>query len=121
MRRFTLAVAVLVAGCGTPGTVEKQAEEVASIAAEGALLARDAREGETTETFTRVHARELAKKAQQLVFRTRDVELKRVAISVESDLQVLSEYPGQRQVAAGMERGLADSAKRAEEIAKAAE
>jgi hypothetical protein len=40
---------------------------------------------------------------------------------VASALPVLSEYPGERQVAAGMERALADSAKRAQEIGKAAE
>jgi uncharacterized protein YceK len=57
-----LAAAVLLEGCGA-ATTHKDAEEAASIAAEGALLAHDAAEGATTSTFTRTTAR----------IRTRDV------------------------------------------------
>ena len=111
---------VVVAGCGTPATIAKQAEEVGSIAAEGALLAHDAGEGDTTETFTRVHARELAKKADQLAPKIRDGDLDRVARAVGADLERLADAPGDERAAARLEHRLDDAAKRAEEIGKAA-
>ena len=39
---FTFAAVVLFVGCGVPQELSKQAEEVGSVAAEGALLAHDA-------------------------------------------------------------------------------
>jgi hypothetical protein len=110
----------LAAGCGAPATVEKQAEEVGSIAAEGALLAHDASEGDTTKTFTRVHARELAKKAEQLVPKIRSDNLERVTRSVVSGLERLADDPGDERGAEELEQRLDDAAKRAEEIGKAA-
>ena len=120
--RPSVAACVLagVVGCGTPATVEKQAEEIGSIAAEGALLAHDASEGDTTGTFTRVHARELAKKADQLGPNIRDSDLERVARSVASDLERLADEPGDEQAAGRLEQQLDDASKRAEEIGKAA-
>ena len=110
----------LATGCGSAGTVEKQADEVGSIAAEGALLAHDASEGGTTATFTRVHARELAKKADKLAPKIRNGSLERVARSVGSDLERLADDPGAESRAAQLERRLDDASKRAEEIGKAA-
>ena len=111
---------VLLAGCGTPATVEKQAEEIGSIAAEGALLAHDVSGGDTTHTFTRVHARELAKKADDLAPKIRDGELERVARSVGADLERLADEPGDERGAAELERSLDEASKQAEEIGKAA-
>ena len=49
-----------------PQELSKQAEEVESVAAEGALLAHDAGEGSTTETFTREHSKALRKLLRQV-------------------------------------------------------
>jgi hypothetical protein len=66
--RFVLAAIALVlaAGCVLPSDPKKQAEEIASISAEGALLAHDAAEGDTTNAFTRVHAHALRKHLAKL-------------------------------------------------------
>ena len=58
---IALCAASLLAGCGTPQELSKQAEEVHSVAAEGALLAHGAAEGDTTEPFTSEHAKALRK------------------------------------------------------------
>ena len=120
MRRVAVLLVLVVAGCGSSGSVEKQAEEVGSIAAEGALLAHDASEGGTTGTFTRVHARELAKKADQLAAKIRESELRRVAQAVGVDLERLADDPGDEQGAARLEQRLDAASKRAEEIGEAA-
>jgi hypothetical protein len=115
-----VALVSLVVGCGTPSALDKQAEAVGSIAAEGSLLAHDASEGDTTRTFTRVHARELAKKASALVPAIRDSELESVARTVGRELDALADDPGDERLAAVLERRLDDASKRAEEIGKAA-
>jgi len=62
-----LAAALLCAGCGgaklNASALSKQADSVHSLAAEGALLAKDASAGKTTRTFTRVHSSDLDKAA----------------------------------------------------------
>jgi hypothetical protein len=113
-------LAILLAGCGTPSALDKQAEEVGSIAAEGALLAHDASEGDTTETFTRVHARELAKNVETLRPAIRDGRLERVARSVGADLERLADDPSDERGAAQLERRLDDASTQAEEIGKGA-
>jgi len=70
-------LAALVAGCGAPGSLEQQAEEIESVAAEGALLAQGAAEEDTTATFTRVHARNLRDRVRQLEPATCDLCLRR--------------------------------------------
>ena len=60
-RALLLAAALLlISGCGVPQQLSKQAEEVHSVAAEGALLAHEASEG-SLDTFTREHAKALRK------------------------------------------------------------
>lgn len=64
------AVALLASSCGGSGTLgaaalEKQSSSLSSLAAEGALLGRDAVAGKTTRIFTRVHSGYLAKAASQ--------------------------------------------------------
>ena len=61
-----LAAALLCAGCGGKlgaSALSKQADSVRSLAAEGALLAKDASAGKTTRTFARVHSSDLDKAA----------------------------------------------------------
>jgi hypothetical protein len=114
---FTLVVLLLV-GCGPPGTLAKQADEVHSVAAEGSILAHDASEGDTTAAFTRVHTRALRRKlaeVQAVIDRRR---LVRVAQTVSRDLQHLGDQPGDRALAAELERRLKRAAREAEEIAK---
>jgi hypothetical protein len=70
---LTFAVSLGLAGCGgAPQTLDakalqKQAEAIESLAAEGALLAGDASEGDTTSVFVRVHAEALGKNAETVV------------------------------------------------------
>ena len=52
---------VTLAGCGTPQELSKQADDVHSVAAEGALLAHEAAAGDTLDTFAREHAQALRK------------------------------------------------------------
>jgi hypothetical protein len=64
------AVALLASGCGSGGTLSAKAlsqesKSLQSLAAEGALLARDSAAGRTTGTFTRVHSEDLYKAASK--------------------------------------------------------
>jgi len=67
------AVFLGLAGCGGSSqtldakALQKQAEAIESLAAEGALLAQDVSEGDTTSVFVRVHAEALGKNAETVV------------------------------------------------------
>jgi len=64
-----LGVAFLAAGCGNTTTARDfrhNASTVASIAAEGALLAHEVGEQDTTSAFARVHGGELGDTAAEL-------------------------------------------------------
>jgi len=64
-----LVLAVAVAGCGDTTTTRDfrhDAASVASIAAEGALLAHEVGEQDTTSAFARVHGGELGDTAAEL-------------------------------------------------------
>lgn len=101
------AVAGLLAltGCGSTTTrhdFELDAATVASVAAEGSLLARDVAEGDAFDSFVRVHARELAGQAAELadtLLRLRNVSglpaerLATIAATVADDLESLSRRP----------------------------
>ena len=114
------AVAVSSAACGVPHDVAKQAEQVASIAAEGSLLARDVRQGDTTRTFVRVHADALQEKLAPLADAVEQEQLASIVRTVDEQLAALEERPGDSSRAADIEQLLEDAAKRAEEIGKAA-
>lgn len=114
---LALTAAVLVSGCGVPQELPKQAEEVASVAAEGSLLSHDAAEGATTETFTREHATALRKRLEELRPAIDDPELAPLAAKVSAVLAALAERPGDRGRAALLERVLESHAKSAEELA----
>ena len=113
MRRVAaLAVAaVLVAGCGS--TASKQAEDIGSVASEGALLAHDAAEGSTTDNFTRVHGRALRDLAKKIADAPKTRQVGRVAGTVASELDVLADHPGDQERAAQVERRLERAAKAA--------
>ena len=67
---LVFAVSLGLAGCGGGSqtldaeALKKQAEAIESLAAEGALLAADVSEGDTTRPFVRVHAEALGKNAE---------------------------------------------------------
>jgi hypothetical protein len=119
-RVVALAGIVLATGCGQPATLEKQAEAVGSIAAEGALLAHDAGEGSTLGPFTEVHAQALRKKLAELDAVIDDRELARVSADVDSALQRLEEAPGDRPSARTAERELDEATEAADQIGKRA-
>ena len=118
MRVATAFVAVfLVAGCGVPEEPSKQAEAVGSVAAEGALLAHDAREGSTTATFTREHAKALRKLVEEIRPEIVDRRLGQVATLVSDALEQLAEAPGDRTRASALEQELNKAARAAQERA----
>jgi hypothetical protein len=70
---LALVASLGLAGCGGASqtldaeALQKQAEAIESLAAEGALVAGDASEVGTTRVFVRVHAEALGKNARTLV------------------------------------------------------
>jgi hypothetical protein len=108
------AVALAGAGCGVPSEPTKQAEEVESVAAEGALLARDAAEGRTTATFARVHAQALQEQLRALRPKIVEPELARIERDVDAALRQLAASPGEADVEAPLD----EAAKAAGALAK---
>lgn len=117
MRRVLLLTTVVLAGCIVPSDPAKQAEEIASIAAEGALLAHDAAEGDTTETFTHEHAEALRRNLSKLEPKVEVAELSRLLRTTDAQLERLAAAPGDRKRAAHVEGRLDQAAKSAEELA----
>jgi hypothetical protein len=119
MRSVLASIAILLlAGCGTPQELAKQADEVHSVAAEGALLAHEAAEGDTRGTFAREHAEALRKLLGKLRPAIEERRLATVADDVDSTLAELARAPGDRERAAGAERKLERAAEAADELAK---
>jgi hypothetical protein len=119
MRVASLCAALLVclAGCIVPTEPSKQAEEISSIAAEGSLLAHDAAEGDTTETFTRVHADALLKNLDKLQPKVEVGVLRRLILDADRALEDLREAPGDRAGAGRVQRTLHKVSVVAEEYA----
>jgi hypothetical protein len=111
-RALLLAALVLVAGCGESTEPTKQAEDLGSVAAEGALLAHDAADGSSMGPFTRVHSDVLRKDVEKLEPKLKERPLVRLADEIASALDQLPDDPE----AAG--KRLDDAADRAEELAK---
>ena len=109
---------VLLAGCGTPQELAKQADEVHSVAAEGALLAHEAAEGDTRDAFAREHAKALRKLLGKVRPAIVEPRLAKVADDVDGTLAALARTPGDRKRAAGAERKLERAAKAADELAR---
>ena len=129
-----LALLVLaLAGCNG-GTVDRHAlkrdaENVASLASEGGLLADDVARGRSTKYFVRVQAKELSSKASNLEDAlaerptspgiTPDVrKLSKLAGKVSRELERLHLHPTDRDVAASLKQPLSDDADAADELAK---
>ena len=119
MRRALLLAAalVLISGCGVPQQLSQQAEEVHSVAAEGALLAHEASEG-SLDSFTSEHAKALQKLLGQLRPAIEDDRLARTSDAVDAALADIAEHPGDRANASRLERRLEDAAKAADELSE---
>jgi hypothetical protein len=111
-----LFAVLVVAGCIVPGDPAKQAEEIHSIAAEGALLAHDASEGDTTSPFTRVHAEALRKNLAKLEPKVSHAALHSLLEQTDAALSELTDAPGDERRAARLEQWLERIAKLAEEL-----
>jgi hypothetical protein len=116
VRSWAVLLVLVLAGCGVPQELSKQAEEVHSVAAEGALLAHEASEG-SLDTFTSEHATALRKLLGQLRPAIEDAQLARTADAVDAALTSLVEHPGDRTNAGRLERRLDAAAKAADELA----
>jgi hypothetical protein len=122
-----------LAGCNG-GTVDRHAlqrdaENVASLAGEGGLLADDVSRGRSTKYFVRVHAKELSRKASNLEDAlaerptspgiTSDVRrLSKLAGKVSRELERLHRHPTDRRVAVSLKQPLSDDADAADKLAK---
>jgi hypothetical protein len=115
-RLAVLGVVLLAVGCGVPHELSKQAEDVHSVAAEGALLAHDASEGSTTSTFTAEHAEALRKLLSPLRAAVEDERLAEIADDVDRTLGDLARAPDDERRAAAAERRLDRLAADAEEL-----
>ena len=115
--RGRLALLVLVlAGCGVPQELSKQAEEVHSVAAEGALLAHEASEG-SLDAFTREHASALRERLAELRPAIRNDTLARTADEVDAELASLAGHAGDRAAAGRLESRLEEAAEAADALA----
>ena len=98
-----------------PTEPAKQAEEISSISAEGALLAHEIGEDDVTDTFTRVHAEALRKRLAELEPKVQVDALTELLRSVDRVIAVLSDGTGDPR---RIEVTLDDMSKRADELAK---
>ena len=114
---FALFAVVVLAGCGVPQELSKQAEEVESVAAEGSLLAHDAGEGDTTSVFAREHSKALRKLLAKVTPAIDDQRLGAIAADVDSALEELGSDPGDEARARELETKLEKSADAAGELA----
>jgi hypothetical protein len=115
---LALIAVVLAAGCATPQEPAEQAEEVHSIAAEGALLAHEVAEGDTRAAFAQEHTKALRKLLAELRRAIDDPHLAELADDVDRSLAELARSPGNPQRAVGAERKLGSAAKAAEELSR---
>jgi len=97
---LVICAACLLAGCGTPQELSKQADEVHSVAAEGSLLAHGAAAGDTTEPFTSEHAKALRKLLRPVRGAIEDERLTGIADDVDRTLGELEASPGDEALAA---------------------
>jgi hypothetical protein len=106
------ALLVLLAGCGQSTNPKKQAEDLGSVAAEGALLAHATAKGDSTGPFTRVHSEVLGEDVDKLEPKLERQTLKRLARDIASALETLPDHP------AAAARRLDNAADRADALAK---
>jgi hypothetical protein len=126
------ALAIALAGCGGgtlgPHAFKKDVEAVQSLAAEGALVARQVAHGDITETFVRVHTTYLERQASTLERKLSSARVQpslegkrrravRVAALVDRVLGLLHRHPGDRALGERLNTELERAAKQAEELA----
>jgi hypothetical protein len=110
-----VSCAFLLSGCLVPSEPAKQADEISSIAAEGALLAQEVAEGDVTDTFARVHAEALRKKLSELEPKVQVDAVSKVLRDADASLALLQDDPAAPGL---LEQRLERISKRAEELAK---
>jgi hypothetical protein len=110
-----LVVAVMLAGCGS-ATAAQQADDLHSLAAEGALLAHDRAEADDWPPFTRAHSEELSQAADSLAEDATTNELEVLAQRVADLLRAVGRAPP--SAARVLERRLESVASRAQESAE---
>jgi hypothetical protein len=125
---------LVFAGCGGGGTLgqhafKKDVESIQSLAAEGALIARQVGHGDATQTFVRVHTTYLQRQASTLERKLSTARVPpalagrrrravRVAAEVDRDLGLLHRHPGDRGLGRRLGTELGRVAKQAERLAK---
>jgi hypothetical protein len=120
IRSLALALVVVTTGCGVPSSTPEQAEDLSSLAAEGALLANGVGDGESLSPFAATHARALRKRAEALRRAISDPKLRRVASEVVGELGRLAASPGDSAVGADVQRRLDQAVASTQEIRKRA-
>jgi hypothetical protein len=126
-----IAAAVLIgaSGCGKldANDFKKDVQTLGALAAEGALLARDVKHGDSTTPFARVHADELARKAVRTRIEidgavlgpryTRELAQARpLALRIVTELDRLKRAPSDRTTAAAVQQSLSDASDRADTL-----
>ena len=126
------ALALALAGCGGgtlgPYAFTKDVEAVQSLAAEGALVAKQVAHGDATQTFVRVHTTYLQQQASTLERKLSTARVPpslagkrrravRVAAAVDRGLALLHRHPGDRALGERLSTELQRAAKQAEELA----
>ena len=114
-RGVAVICSLLLSGCLVPAEPTKQAEEVSSISAEGALLAHEVVEGDVTDTFARVHAEALRMKLSELEPKVQVDALAQLLRSADAGLALLEDGSAD---AGRVGQRLELISKRAEELAK---
>jgi hypothetical protein len=115
---LALLATLAVSACVVPSEPSKQAEEIASIAAEGSLLAGDAADGDTTSAFTRVHANALRKNLGTLKPEVEAATLTQLLREADAALTQLAAAPSDEARAARLGHRLDQISGRAEELAR---
>jgi hypothetical protein len=116
IRSLALALVVVTTGCGVPSSTPEQAEDLSSLAAEGALLAAGVADGESLSPFAETHARALDKRVEALRSAISDPMLHRVASDVVGELGRLAASPGDSAVGADVRRRLDEAVASAQAI-----
>jgi hypothetical protein len=125
---------LVISGCGSGGTLtkkmlQKQAQSIASLAAEGSLVARETAKGRMTSPFVRVHSQylqEATKKVEKELGSAKasgSLEAKRskaltLASTVVDQLGLLRRAPSDRELARRVESGLTKDAADAKALGK---
>jgi hypothetical protein len=113
----------------TPYRFEKDADSLASIATDGALLADGVVDGQMTTAMARTHSQELATEAEKLAevvastdpepaLRQKTQALTQLATRVATRLQSLADQPADPQAAAIVRSSLANAADAASKLAE---